>query len=243
MVILGIDPGIAIVGWGVLSYDNNKFTPLGYGSITTGPESPLEDRLASIYDELDAIIKKYRPDAVSVEELFWNTNQKTGIIVAQARGVILLCIRKNDVPFFEYTPLQVKQSVTGYGRADKKQMITLVTMLLALDEPPKPDDTADALALAITHGHASLSRIAAYYNKASNAGYGRRTALDPRFENATNIVRRAKPRKSAADGGQASCEKDGPDGTAGADKTVVGATKGGPKDVTNVGINGTKTIK
>lgn len=200
MIILGIDPGIAIVGWGVLSYVNGKFTPLGYGSITTGPESPLEDRLAAIYDELDAIIKKYRPDAVSVEELFWNTNQKTGIIVAQARGVILLCIRKNGVPFYEYTPLQVKQSVTGYGRADKKQVISLVTMLLALDEPPKPDDTADALALAITHGHASLSRIAGYFNKASDAGYGRRKLSDPRFENATNIVRRGKP-VSVDDGG------------------------------------------
>lgn len=192
MIILGIDPGIAIVGWGVLRYEGNSFTPLGYGSITTGPQSPLEDRLCAVYDELDAIIKKYRPDAVSVEELFWNTNQKTGIIVAQARGVILLCIRKNGVPFFEYTPLQVKQSVTGYGRADKKQVISLVTMLLKLDEPPKPDDTADALALAITHGHASLSRIAGYFNKASDAGYGRHKLSDPRFENATNIVRRGK---------------------------------------------------
>ena len=193
MVILGIDPGIAIVGWGVVAGENGRFTPVGFGAITTGPESSVEDRLEAVYSELDAIIKRHKPDAVSVEELFWNTNQKTGIIVAEARGVILLAARRNGVPIFEYTPLQVKQSVTGYGRADKKQVITLITMMLSLDEPPKPDDTADALALAITHGNASASRIAGYYNKASNAGYGRRKYSDPRFENATNIVRRGKP--------------------------------------------------
>ena len=193
MIILGIDPGIAIVGWGVVECEKGKFAPIEYGAITTGPESPVEDRLEAVYSELDAIIKRHKPDAVSVEELFWNTNQKTGIIVAEARGVILLAARKNNVPIFEYTPLQVKQSVTGYGRAEKKQVITLVSMMLSLDEPPKPDDTADALALAITHGNASGSKIAGYYNKASNAGYGRRKVADPRFENATNIVRRGKP--------------------------------------------------
>lgn len=192
MIILGIDPGIAIVGWGVVECVNGKFRALDYGSITTGPESPVEDRLADIYRELDGIIKKYRPEALSVEELFWNTNQKTGIIVAEARGVILLCARQNEVPLFEYTPLQVKQSVTGYGRADKKQIITLVTMFLDLPEPPKPDDTADALALAMTHGHAAASRISGFYNKASNAGYGKHKLNDPRFENATNLVVRGK---------------------------------------------------
>ena len=193
MIILGIDPGIAIVGWGVVKGDGVKFAPVEYGAITTGPESPVEDRLEAVYAELDDIIKRHKPDAVSVEELFWNTNQKTGIIVAEARGVILLAARKNNVPIFEYTPLQVKQSVTGYGRADKKQVITLVSMMLSLDTPPKPDDTADALALAITHGSTVGSKIAGYYNKASNAGYGRRTRIDPRYENATNIVRRGKP--------------------------------------------------
>ena len=192
MIILGIDPGIAIVGWGVVECVHGKFAPIEYGSITTGPESPVEDRLETVYAELDAIIKRRKPDAVSVEELFWNTNQKTGIIVAEARGVILLAARKNNVPIYEYTPLQVKQSVTGYGRADKKQVITLVTMMLDLPEPPKPDDTADALALAITHGNTSGSKIAGYFNKASNAGYGRHKLNDPRFENATNIVRRGK---------------------------------------------------
>ena len=193
MTILGIDPGIAIVGWGVVTGENGRFAPVEYGAITTGPESPVEDRLEVVYSELDAIIKRCRPDAVSVEELFWNTNQKTGIIVAEARGVILLAARRNNVPIFEYTPLQVKQSVTGYGRAEKKQVIALVAMMLSLEKPPKPDDTADALALAITHGNASASRIAGYYNKASNAGYGRRKYADSRFENATNIVRRGRP--------------------------------------------------
>ena len=193
MIILGIDPGIAIVGWGVVRCESGRFAPVEYGAITTGPESAVEDRLEAVYAELDDIIKRHKPDAVSVEELFWNTNQKTGIIVAEARGVILLAARKNNVPIFEYTPLQVKQSVTGYGRAEKKQVITLVSMMLSLAEPPKPDDTADALALAITHGNAAGSKIAGFYNKASNAGYGRRSKLDPRYENATNIVRRGKP--------------------------------------------------
>lgn len=192
MIILGIDPGIAIVGWGVLDYNNGKFKPLDYGSITTTPEFSVEERLRTVYEQLDAIIKRYKPEAMSVEELFWNTNQKTGIIVAEARGVILLCAELNNVPIFEYTPLQVKQAVTGYGRAEKKQIITLVTMMLGLDEPPKPDDTADAIALAMTHAHSSASRIGQYYNPASNAGYGRRKYEDDRFLNATNIVVRGK---------------------------------------------------
>ena len=192
MIILGIDPGIAIVGWGVLDYTNGKFKALDYGSIMTTPEFSVEERLQTVYEQLDAIIKRYKPEAMSVEELFWNTNQKTGIIVAEARGVILLCARLNNVPIFEYTPLQVKQAVTGYGRAEKKQIITLVTMLLGLDEPPKPDDTADAIALAMTHAHSSASRIGKYYNAASNAGYGRRKYEDDRFLNATNIVVRGK---------------------------------------------------
>ena len=132
MIILGIDPGIAIVGWGVIRFENSKATALDYGSVMTGPEFSVEERLEIINDRLDSIIKKYRPDAVSVEELFWNTNQKTGIIVAEARGTILLCARKNGIEIFEYTPLQVKQSVTGYGRAEKKQIISLVTMMLGL---------------------------------------------------------------------------------------------------------------
>lgn len=192
MIILGIDPGIAIVGWGVVDFTNGKFRTLGYGSITTTPEYSVEERLETVYEELESIIHKYKPEAMSVEELFWNTNQKTGIIVAEARGVILLCAKMNNVPLFEYTPLQVKQAVTGYGRAEKKQIITLVTMLLGLDAPPKPDDTADALALAMCHAHSSSSRMGKYFNPASNAGLGKRKYEDDRFLNATNIVVRGK---------------------------------------------------
>ena len=122
-------------------------------------------KFVAIYDELQAIISKYKPEAMAVEELFWNTNQTTGIRVSQARGVILLCATQNNVKIAEYTPLQVKQAVVGYGRAEKKQVITMVTMLLGLSAPPKPDDTADALAIAICHAHCGGSRLAQYYNQ------------------------------------------------------------------------------
>jgi len=164
LIILGIDPGIAIVGWGVLRYENGRFTPLAYGSIQTKAGQKVEDRLYQVYEGLRAIIEKYHPDVMSIEELFWNTNQKTGIVVAEARGVILLCARAANIPIFEYTPLQVKQAIVGYGRAEKKQVITMVTAFLGLREPPKPDDTADALAIAICHGHCASSRIGQFYN-------------------------------------------------------------------------------
>lgn len=163
MRILGIDPGIAIVGWGVLDYEKLKFRPVAYDSIMTKAGLPVEDRLAIIYSELSAIIEKYKPEAIAVEELFWNTNQKTGIIVAEARGVVLLCAKQHGVPIFEYTPLQVKQAVVGYGRAEKKQVILMVTTLLKLEKPPKPDDTADALALAMCHAHVGASALSKYY--------------------------------------------------------------------------------
>ena len=164
MRILGIDPGFAIVGWGVIDYNGSQFKVVGYGSIQTPPTMRPEERLKAIYDELSALIDKFSPDQMAVEELFFNTNQTTGIKVAQARGVILLCAEQKGVKISEYTPLQVKQSVTGYGRADKKQVITMVTMLLGLGKPPKPDDTADALAIAVCHAHSGASRLASYYN-------------------------------------------------------------------------------
>lgn len=164
MRILGIDPGFAIVGWGVIEYEGSRFKVIGYGSIQTPAGMPIEERLKAIYSELSAIIDKFSPDAMAVEELFFNTNITTGIKVAQARGVILLCAEQKGIKIAEYTPLQVKQSVTGYGRADKKQVITMVTMLLGLAKPPKPDDTADALAIAVCHAHSGASRLAAYYN-------------------------------------------------------------------------------
>lgn len=165
MVILGIDPGIAIVGWGVVDYSGNRFNVLGYGSIQTPSTMCTEDRLCVIYNELSALIEKYTPECMAIEELFWNTNQKTGIRVSEARGVVLLCARQRKLKISEYTPLQVKQAVVGYGRAEKKQVISMVTMLLGLPKPPKPDDTADALAIAICHAHSGFSRISEYYNK------------------------------------------------------------------------------
>lgn len=153
MIILGIDPGFAIVGYGVLEYKNNHFTPLAYGAITTDAGTPMFDRFLSIYNDLKAIIEEYKPDFMAVEELFFNSNQKTAINVAQARGVLLLAALQNNVKVFEYTPLQVKQAVAGYGRADKNQVQQMVKLLLNLEKVPKPDDTADALAIAICHGH------------------------------------------------------------------------------------------
>jgi len=165
MVILGIDPGLAIVGWGVVEYSCSRFRTLGYGSIETPAGMATERRLSLIYDGEQQLIETYRPEHVAVEELFFNTNQTTGIRVAEARGVIIMCADRLGIKVFEYTPLQVKQSVVGYGRAEKKQVITMVTMLLGLPKPPKPDDTADALAIAVCHAHSGTSRLAEYYNQ------------------------------------------------------------------------------
>ena len=165
MIILGIDPGLAIVGWGAIEYNASKFKVLGYGSIETPANTPTEQRLLLIYKGLTQLIETYHPDHMAVEELFFNTNITTGIRVAEARGVIIMCAHSLGVKVFEYTPLQVKQAVVGYGRAEKKQVITMVTMLLGLQQPPKPDDTADALAIAICHAHSGGSRLAGYYNK------------------------------------------------------------------------------
>lgn len=165
MIILGIDPGLAIVGWGVVEYSGSRFTTLGYGSIETPAGMATEQRLSLIYDSLRKLIEKYKPEQMAIEELFFNTNLTTGIRVAEARGVIIMCAHRMGVKIFEYTPLQVKQAVVGYGRAEKKQVIAMVTMFLGLSKPPKPDDTADALAIAVCHAHSGTSRLADYYNK------------------------------------------------------------------------------
>lgn len=165
MRILGIDPGIAIVGWGVIEYSGNRFRTLGYGSVQTPSSMSTEQRLVEVHRGIGELIDTYKPDCMSIEELFWNTNQTTGIRVSEARGVILLAAAQRKLDIFEYTPLQVKQAVVGYGRAEKKQVISMVTMLLGLEKPPKPDDTADALGLAICHAHSGCSRLADYYNK------------------------------------------------------------------------------
>ena len=165
MIILGIDPGSAIVGWGVVEYQGSRFRTLGYGSIETPAGMATEERLALIYEGIGRLIETYHPEHMAVEELFFNTNQTTGIRVAEARGVIIMRAYQLGVKVFEYTPLQVKQAVVGYGRAEKKQVITMVTMLLGLPKPPKPDDTADALAIAMCHAHTGGSRLASYYNQ------------------------------------------------------------------------------
>lgn len=155
MRILGIDPGIAIVGYGIIEYKNNKFKVIDYGAITTPSTMINAQRLERIYKGIDLLIKNYDIDEVGIEELFFNKNVKTAITVAQARGVILLSCAHNNKPIYEYTPLQVKQGVVGYGRAQKGQVQQMVTSMLNLKEVPKPDDVADALAVAISHAHAN----------------------------------------------------------------------------------------
>lgn len=159
LYILGIDPGYAIVGYGVVKYEGNNFTTVTYGAITTDAGTPFPKRLEKIYDEMNKLFETYRIDAMSIEKLYFNTNTTTAIDVAQARGVIVLSAVNHGIEVFEYTPLQVKQSVTGYGRAEKKQIMEMTRIMLGLSAVPKPDDTADALALAICHAHCAGSMI------------------------------------------------------------------------------------
>lgn len=153
MRILGIDPGYAITGWAVIDYNGSKFKTIDYGSIETEAHTPMPDRLKILYDGLCYLIEKYNPDEAGVEELFFNNNAKTVIMVGEARGVVLLACRNNDIDVYEYTPLQIKQSLVGYGRAEKHQVQEMVKMILNLPEVPKLDDTADAVAAAICHAH------------------------------------------------------------------------------------------
>ena len=148
-IILGIDPGIADTGYGVISVEGTSLTCLAYGSIKTpaGQELPL--RLATLFEELNKIIKKYKPDKAAIEELFFNKNVKTALIVGQARGVAILALVNNNLSISEYTPSQVKSSVTAYGKASKNQVQKMVKLILKLDKLPQPDDAADALAVAI----------------------------------------------------------------------------------------------
>ena len=163
MRILGIDPGYATLGWGVIDYNANRFKVVECGAVITKSGLDFPKRLEQIYDVVCDIIAKHSPDMMSVEELFFNTNTTTAIGVAQARGVVLLSARKSGLSVFEYTPLQVKQSVVGYGRAEKKQVMEMTRLLLNLKEVPKPDDTADALAIALCHAHSFNSNL---YEKA-----------------------------------------------------------------------------
>ena len=158
MRILGIDPGYAIVGFGAVEYERNQFTISQYGAITTRSHTAFEDRLEEIYTDMSQLLDTVKPEAIAIETLFYTTNQKTVIAVAEARGVILLCAKLARVPILEYTPLQVKQSVSGYGRATKKQVQEMTRRILRLPAVPKPDDTADALAVAICHGYSFRSK-------------------------------------------------------------------------------------
>ncbi len=151
MRILGIDPGTATVGWGVIETNGGKAVSVAYGHISTSKDLPLEKRLAEIADDIGAIVDQYRPEEAGVEELFFFNNQKTAISVAQARGVILLTLERLRVSISGYTPLEVKQALTNYGRADKTQVQLMVKSVLKLPSIPKPDDTADALAIALCH--------------------------------------------------------------------------------------------
>ena len=153
MRILGIDPGYAILGYGIVDIVGNKFSVVDYGAITTDPSMDMPSRLVKLFDGLTELISAFKPDEASIEELFFNSNAKTAILVGEARGVAVLACAKGNLKINEYTPLQIKQALVGYGRADKTQVQFMVKTMLNLKEVPKPDDTADALAAAICHGH------------------------------------------------------------------------------------------
>ena len=153
MIILGIDPGYAITGYGVVSYTNNRLRVIDYGVISTSAGSPFPDRLLKIADQLDQLIQTHKPETMAVEELFFSRNTTTAIGTAQARGVAVLSGARSGIPVYEYTPMQVKLAVAGYGKAEKLQVQQMVRILLALDQVPRPDDAADALAVAICHAH------------------------------------------------------------------------------------------
>ncbi|MEK7160213.1 MAG: crossover junction endodeoxyribonuclease RuvC [Patescibacteria group bacterium] len=150
MIILGIDPGIARTGWGILETRGSKLEARGFGCIETSAKQNVADRLKEIHDEILNIIKTYSPDVLAIEELFFNTNAKTALIVGHARGVILLCAAQAGLEIESFTPLEVKIAITGYGRAEKAQMGKMVKAVLNLKEVPKPDDTVDALAIALS---------------------------------------------------------------------------------------------
>ena len=159
MRILGLDPGIATVGFGIVDAQGSKQKLVTCGVITTPAHTPLVTRLDRIYTDLEELIGAYRPEVMAIEELFFNTNITTGISVAQGRGVILLCAFRAGLSVYEYTPLQVKQAVVGYGRAEKKQVMDMVRRILNLPAAPKPDDAADAVALALCHARSSTSLL------------------------------------------------------------------------------------
>ena len=172
MRILGIDPGYAIVGYGVIEFSGSRYYAIDYGVITTTANTPFPQRLQEIYNGMVSIIIRSNPDALSIERLYFQNNQKTAIDVAQARGVISLSAQNNNLPISEYTPLQVKTAVTGYGQAHKQQVMEMTRRLLKLETIPKPDDAADALAIAICHAQCSGTRLRTLLNQ-RNHGSGK----------------------------------------------------------------------
>ncbi len=162
MRVLGIDPGYAIVGWGVVDYTGNRFAPVDFGAVCTDAGVPFERRLDEVYAGVKEVIQRTQPEVLAIEKLFYQHNQTTVIGVAEARGVILLAAAQAGLPIYEYTPMQVKQAVTGYGKAVKKQVQEMTRIMLHLPAIPKPDDTADALAMAITFCHTNGSQLARF---------------------------------------------------------------------------------
>lgn len=157
MLALGIDPGTAICGYGLVEMKSNRLKAIEYGAVLTNTSQQTHERLKIIYDKVDSIIKQLKPDVMGIEQLFFNKNVRTAFAVGQARGVVLLAAAHNNIPVVEFTPLQVKQSVVGYGRATKEQVIFMTQKLLSLPKPAKPDDVADALAIAICSLHSTTN--------------------------------------------------------------------------------------
>ncbi len=158
MLVLGIDPGTAITGYGVVREDEQGLALIECGTITTPPDQPLPVRLQGIYGGLAAVIRLHRPEEAAVEELFFSRNVRTALTVGHARGVVLLAVADSGLPLFEYKPLEVKQAIAGYGGADKHQVQEMVRMLLGLERAPQPDDAADAVAVAVCHIHSARMR-------------------------------------------------------------------------------------
>lgn len=151
MIVIGIDPGLATVGFGVIKTEKEKATPISYGCIRTSPDKETPARLLEIYNEITSLFEKYKPEVIAVEKLFFSKNVTNALSVSEARGVIFLAAQQQNIPIFEYTPNQVKQAITGSGRADKKQVQEMIKRLLGLDEIPEPDDAADGLSIALCH--------------------------------------------------------------------------------------------
>ena len=191
MRILGIDPGYAIIGYGIIDFLGGKYKTLSYGAITTSSDTPFTKRLELIYDELELIIAKTKPQVAAIERLYFQNNQKTAIDVAQARGVIMLALQKSKLPVFEYTPLQIKTALTGYGRAKKPQMMEIVRRHLGLKEVPKPDDTADALAVALCHAQSAGTKLKILLNQSGNT----RGTLYPQADASKSILPKSLPPK------------------------------------------------